>query len=122
MTNQRGELRARANAELQRIEETVEDVYGGVDRSDREDLVRRFEAFFTTHPKRCAAKRDVAIHEAGHFVFHAVCGFRPNDARIYSSAFGRGGWGGEANFFSLRGYPRVSDYDATEFYDSHKRA
>jgi hypothetical protein len=97
MSSLSNRLRAQADREVQRIEETIREVYGRFTLVDRAHVVGRFEAFFTKHPKRRATRRDAALHEAGHFVLFEACGAYSNEAMIYGSPSGE--WGGEAVYF-----------------------
>ena len=54
----------------------------------------------------------------GHFVIYEACGLYANEAIIFGTPFGRGGWGGEAGYYFPLGHVRPKDYDAKEFQRS----
>jgi hypothetical protein len=52
--------------------------------------------FLVKHPMVAATRAHAAIHEAAHFISFELGGLGAGAARIDGSAFGHGGWSGEA--------------------------
>jgi hypothetical protein len=90
-------LCAQARGHLGPIKWAYEKVFGRDEPFEDALVLGPLQVFLANHPMMTATKRHAAIHEAGHFVLFEHLGLVAGTAAVYGSAFGRDGWGGEAN-------------------------
>jgi hypothetical protein len=70
-------------------------------RGPRNEELGALEAFILRHPTTAATKEQAASHEAGHSIAHECLGMMMHAATIAGPPFGRGGWGGTAQYREL---------------------
>jgi hypothetical protein len=93
-------VRSQARYQLERLNRTYNDLWPHGPRNEGSDL-GILEAFTLRHPMTAATKEQAAIHEAGHSIAYERLGMMMNAAEITGPRFGRGGWGGTAQYCEL---------------------
>src|ERR1039458_842325 len=101
-----------ASIHTDRIMIKLRRLYEEVPKTADEDMRLFIEGYLRKNPPPPATKRQIALHEASHFVAFEVEGMVAGKAEIGGSPFGRYGWGGIAGYLEPRlldGYPYHPD-------------
>ena len=93
-------VRSQARGQLGPLNCTYDALWPRGPRNEAVDL-DVLEAFILRHPTTAATKEQAASHEAGHSIAHERLGMMMHAATINGPPFGRGGWGGTAQYREL---------------------
>ena len=93
-------VRSQARGQLGPLNCTYDALWPRGPRNEAGDL-GILEAFILRHPTTAATKEQAASHEAGHSIAHERLGMMMHAATINGPPFGRGGWGGTAQYREL---------------------